>query len=172
MSVSSPRCWSGDSPDRDGQSMFATVATHNPRISRAIGGRAVSGFGVTAGGALIPPDPEQATTKSSPPALIARHSGLIREKMRVRRRSGTPRSQRALARRLGLARRSDGGGQRACLLHHGVDEPVVPSLRSREPAVALELPFDALERLPGVLAEQLEQLGSIVQDLLRHDLDV
>src|SRR5688572_30701709 len=42
MSISSARCWSAVSVLLDGQSMFATVATHTPRISRSIGGGAES----------------------------------------------------------------------------------------------------------------------------------
>src|SRR5262245_8518545 len=49
MSVSSVRCASALRLERDGQSMFATVATQTPRISRAIGGGAVSAGAGTAG---------------------------------------------------------------------------------------------------------------------------
>ena len=62
--------------------------------------------------------------------------------------------------------------ERTSALDHHVDQAVALRLGGREPAVALELALDALERLARVLAEQLEQLRAVVQDLSRLDLDV
>ena len=56
---------------------------------------------------------------------------------------------------------------------HVVDQPVGLCLVGRHVVVALELALDALDRLTGVLAIQLDCIfGAQVHDLLRHDLDV
>src|SRR5687768_11545084 len=63
MLRSSARCWSAESADRDGQSMFATVATHRPRISRTMAGGVVPGS--TVGGPVTSSGDEHALTSTS-----------------------------------------------------------------------------------------------------------
>src|SRR4051794_18765395 len=55
---------------------------------------------------------------------------------------------------------------------HIVDEAVLLGLLGGEPAVPVGVSLDLLERLSGVLADQLEQHLLDVQRLLRLDLDV
>src|SRR3954463_3073969 len=55
---------------------------------------------------------------------------------------------------------------------HIVDEAVLLGLLGGEPAVPVGVSLDLLERLSGVLADQVEQHLLDVQRLLRLDLDV
>jgi len=57
-------------------------------------------------------------------------------------------------------------------LHHLVDEAVVAGLARREPAVAVGVLLDLLDRLAGVVRGPLEQRLLDVQHLLGLDLDV
>jgi hypothetical protein len=55
---------------------------------------------------------------------------------------------------------------------HLVDDPVLPRLVGRHEVVALRVLRDPLERLAGVLGEDLLEAALDVDDLARLDLDV